>query len=29
VTGWHLLDIRPGTGLTELLPAGRGYRDAR
>ena len=24
VTGWHLLDIRPGTGLTELLPAGRG-----
>jgi hypothetical protein len=39
VTGWHLLDIRPGTGLAELLPAparavGRGranggQRDAR
>jgi hypothetical protein len=39
VTGWHLLDIRPGTGLAELLPAptravgrgraGGGQRDAR
>ena len=26
VTGWHLLDIRPGSGLTELLPH---RRDAR
>ena len=39
VTGWHLLDIRPRTGLAELLPAparavgqgraGGGQRDAR
>jgi hypothetical protein len=39
VTGWHLLDIRPGNGLAELLPApawagghgraGGGQRDAR
>jgi len=31
VTGWHLLDIRPGTGVTELLPGrlGGGYRNAR
>jgi hypothetical protein len=38
VTGWHLLDIRPGSGLAELLPAparavghrraGGGQRDA-
>jgi Icc-related predicted phosphoesterase len=26
VTGWHLLEIEPGTGLAELLP---GRRDAR
>jgi hypothetical protein len=31
VTGWHLLDIVPGTGATELLPVARdqGRRDAR
>jgi Calcineurin-like phosphoesterase len=31
VTGWHLLEIRPGAGMTELLPArsGGGRRDAR
>jgi len=31
VTGWHLLDIRPGAGVTELLPGrlGGGYGDAR
>ena len=26
VTGWRLLDIEPGAGLAELLPA---HRDAR
>jgi calcineurin-like phosphoesterase family protein len=29
VTGWHLIEIRPGGGLTELLPAARGRPDAR
>jgi len=31
VTGWHLLEIRPGEGVTELRPArsGGGHRDAR
>jgi len=32
VTGWHLLEIKPGLGVnpvTELLPGMRGHRDAR
>ena len=33
VTGWHVLEIGPGTGRAELLPAvqarARGHRDAR
>jgi Icc-related predicted phosphoesterase len=32
VTGWHLLEIKPGPGVnpvTELLPGTRGHRDAR
>jgi hypothetical protein len=31
VTGWHLLEIRPGGGLAELLPGARarGHLDAR